>query len=46
MSEDGGERKENFWMQLLKALGIFAAIVVLLVVVAFGLLVGFCALQR
>jgi hypothetical protein len=40
MSED----KNDWWKQLLKALGITIAVLLLLVVVAFGLLVGFCAL--
>jgi hypothetical protein len=41
MSED----KNDWWKQLLKVLGITIAGLLLIVVLGFGLLVGFCALS-
>lgn len=51
MSEDNQDKdnqNNNYdWLkQLLKALGVVIAIVLLIIVVGFGLLVGFCALGR
>ena len=51
MSEDNQDKdnqNNNYdWLkQLLKALGVMIAIVLLIIVVGFGLLVGFCALGR
>ncbi len=48
-NEDPGRNNRSsggeLLMQFLKVLGITVAVIVLLVVVAFGLLVGFCALS-
>ena len=40
------ENDKTWWKTLLKALGIMAAIVFLLVAVGFGLLIGFCGLLK
>lgn len=46
-NENRGERvgAGDLLMGLLKALGVIVAVLVLIVVVGFGLLVGFCALS-
>jgi len=49
MSDDNqnNENQHNdpvWWKQLLKVLGIMIAVALLIIVVGFGLLVGFCAL--
>jgi hypothetical protein len=38
------EQNKNLLKQLLKVLGIIVAVVLLVIVIGFGLLVGFCAL--
>jgi uncharacterized membrane protein len=44
MSEDNQNNSYDWLKQLLKVLGIVIAIGLLIIVVGFGLLVGFCAL--
>jgi hypothetical protein len=44
MSEDNRNSSNDWLKQLLKVLGIVIAIGLLIIVVGFGLLVGFCAL--
>lgn len=46
-NENKGERESGgeLLMQFLKILGITVAVLVLIVVIGFGLLVGFCALS-
>ena len=48
MSDENGEDQDksfSYWfLKILKALGIVVGVLLLLVVVAFGLLVGFCAI--
>jgi len=38
------ENNDKWWKPWLKALGVFVAVLLLLAVVGFGLLFGFCAL--
>ena len=42
---NSGKNNKDVLRQILKAIGIMVAVLVLLVVVTFGLLVGFCALS-
>ena len=39
------DESKNRWFKVFKVLGIIVAVFLLLVVVGFGLLVGFCALS-